>query len=46
MKASAPRFALATWSLIAGIGPGIAAEGGPLEARDMLELAILALKGD
>ena len=44
MKASA-RFALAAMSLIAGIGPGIAAEG-PLEARDMLELAVLALKGD
>ncbi|MCP3370007.1 cache domain-containing protein [Bradyrhizobium cajani] len=44
MKASAPRFALAAMSLIAGIGPGIAAE--PLEARDMLELAVLALKGD
>jgi signal transduction histidine kinase len=44
MKAS-PRFALAAISLIAGIGPGIAAEG-PLEAREMLELAVLALKGD
>ena len=44
MKA-APCFALAAISLIAGIGPGNAWEG-PLDARDMLELAVLALKGD
>ena len=44
MKASA-RFALAAILLIAGIGPGIAADG-PLEARDMLERAVLALERD
>ena len=45
MRQTAP-FALTAMALIAGIAPGIALGGGPLEARDMLDLAVLALKGD
>ena len=42
----APVFALAAMSLVAGVGPGIAASGGALEAREMLDLAIVALERD
>lgn len=45
MKPTAP-FALTAMALIAGIAPGIASGSGPLEARNMLHVAILALKGD
>ena len=39
-------FAFSSLSLFTSITPGITAWTGPLEARDMLEVAILALKAD
>ena len=39
-------FAFSSLSLFTSITPGITAGTGPLEARDMLEVAILALKAD
>ena len=45
MKAST-LFVFSSLSLFASITPGVAAGGGPLEARDMLEVAVLALKAD
>ena len=39
-------FAFSSLSLFTSIAPGVAVGGGPLEARDMLEVAVLALKTD
>jgi signal transduction histidine kinase len=39
-------FAFSSLSFLTSVTPGITAGTGPLEARDMLEVAVLALKAD